>query len=195
MAFETAITIKEVIEKIHTRKYLLPAIQREFVWSTEQIEVLFDSLMRDYPIGSFLFWYVSKENTGDYEFYEFIREYSEFDSRHNPKANINGLDDIITVLDGQQRLTALYIGLRGTYAYKLARRRYGNPQSYPKRKLYLNLLNTAEMYNREYEFKFLTDEEAQERNEDTFWFEVGKILNFDEFGVNQFLIENGLMLK
>lgn len=196
MAFETPITIKDAIEKIHSRKYFLPAIQREFVWNTEQIEILFDSLMRDYPIGSFLFWYVPKENSKDYEFYEFIRDYSELDSRHNPKANINGLDDIITILDGQQRLTALYIGLRGTYAYKLARRRYGNPQSYPKRKLYLNLLNTTEEYNsKQYDFRFLTDEESKVRNENNFWFEVGKILNFDEFQVNQYLIESGLLVS
>jgi len=195
MAFETAITIKDVVEKIHSRKYFLPAIQREFVWNTEQIEILFDSLMRDYPIGSFLFWFVSKENTKDYEFYEFIRDYSELDSRHNPKANINGLDDIITVLDGQQRLTALYIGLKGTYAYKLARRRYGNPQSYPKRKLYLNLLNTTETYSKQYDFRFLTEEEAQVRDNERFWFEVGKILNFEEYQVNQYLLENGLLMS
>lgn len=193
MAFETPITIKEAVENIHARKYLLPAIQREFVWSTDQIEVLFDSLMRDYPIGSFLFWYVSRDNTGDYEFYEFIREYSELDSRHNPKANINGNDDIITVLDGQQRLTALYIGLRGSYAYKLPRKRVGNPSAYPKRKLYLNLRGTSELSNREYNFHFLTTEESQLRDEKTYWFEVGKILSFEEFEVNEYLLQNDVM--
>lgn len=132
MAFETPIKIKDAVEGIYSRQFLLPAIQREFVWSADQIEVLFDSLMRDYPIGSFLFWYVPKQNTRDYEYYEFIRNYSELDARHNPKANINGNDDIVTVLDGQQRLTALYIGLKGTYAYKLPRKRVGNPAAYPQ---------------------------------------------------------------
>lgn len=46
MSFEKALTIKECIENIHRKKYLLPAIQREFVWDTGQIERLFDSLMR-----------------------------------------------------------------------------------------------------------------------------------------------------
>jgi uncharacterized protein with ParB-like and HNH nuclease domain len=193
MAFETPITIKEAVENIHSRKYLLPAIQREFVWSTDQIEVLFDSLMRDYPIGSFLFWYVSRENTGDYEFYEFIREYSELNARHNPKANINGNEDIITVLDGQQRLTALYIGLKGSYAYKLPRKRAGNPSAYPKRKLYLNLRGISELSNREYEFQFLTFEESQSKDESTYWFEVGKILDFEEFEVNEYLLQNDVM--
>ena len=58
MSFQTPLTIDEVIEGIHTKKYLLPSIQREFVWSPEQIKMLFDSLMRDYPINSFLFWKV-----------------------------------------------------------------------------------------------------------------------------------------
>ena len=58
MGFETPITISKAIGEIQSNKYLLPAIQREFVWSAEQIESLFDSLLRGYPIGSFLFWKV-----------------------------------------------------------------------------------------------------------------------------------------
>lgn len=72
MSFERPVTIKEAIENIHRKKYLLPAIQREFVWSAEQIEVLFDSLMRNYPIGSFLFWSVERDNLTNYQFYEFV---------------------------------------------------------------------------------------------------------------------------
>ncbi len=56
MAFQTPITISEALGSIERREYVLPAIQREFVWWPEQIECLFDSLMRGYPIGSFLFW-------------------------------------------------------------------------------------------------------------------------------------------
>jgi len=119
MPFETPITIKESVDKVHKKKYLLPAIQREVVWKTKQIERLFDSLMRDYPIGSFLFWRVERQRSKDYQFYEFIRDYHEQDNRHNPKADISGDDDIVAILDGQQRLTALYVGLKGTYAYKL----------------------------------------------------------------------------
>ena len=60
MAFQTPITISDALERIHKRQYALPAIQREFVWSQEQICALFDSLMRGYPIGAFLFWEVKK---------------------------------------------------------------------------------------------------------------------------------------
>lgn len=99
MSFQTPLTIKEVIENIHRKKYILPAIQREFVWNTDQIERLFDSLMQGYPVGSFLFWYVNKEKSKDFQFYEFIREYHEKDNRHNPIADISGEEDIIAVLD------------------------------------------------------------------------------------------------
>lgn len=40
---------------------MLPAIQREFVWSTNQITKLFDSIMRGSPVGSFLLWDVKRE--------------------------------------------------------------------------------------------------------------------------------------
>lgn len=71
MSFQTPIKIKEALDKIQENRYLLPAIQREFVWKPEQIEKLFDSLMNDYPIGSFLFWEVKEPK--NYRFYEFIK--------------------------------------------------------------------------------------------------------------------------
>lgn len=55
MAYQTALTIESVLKDIDAKKYLLPSIQREFVWSTKQIEKLFDSLMMDYPINAFFF--------------------------------------------------------------------------------------------------------------------------------------------
>ncbi|MBR2163346.1 MAG: DUF262 domain-containing protein [Campylobacter sp.] len=48
--FQPPINIIEAIERIKNNEYLLPAFQREYVWSQEQIERLFDSLMRGYPI-------------------------------------------------------------------------------------------------------------------------------------------------
>ncbi len=56
MAFQTPLTIAAVVRDVQRRRYVLPAIQREFVWSDDKICALFDSLMRGYPIGSFLFW-------------------------------------------------------------------------------------------------------------------------------------------
>ena len=192
MAFQTPLTVNEVISNIDSRKYLLPSIQREFVWSAEQIERLFDSLMRDYPISSFLFWEVPKQNINAFKFYEFLRDYHQRNRTHNEKANLNGNENVVAILDGQQRLTSLYIGLKGSYAYKLSHRRFDNEQAYPIRKLYLNLLSASKNLENEYEFKFLTENEAENNNE-KHWFEVSKILNLKEQSqVNEYLIENNL---
>lgn len=197
MSFQTALTIKEVIENVHRKKYILPAIQREFVWGTDQIERLFDSLMQGYPVGSFLFWYVNKEKSKEFQFYEFIRNYHEKDNRHNPVADINGEEDIIAILDGQQRLTSMYIGLKGTYAYKLPRMRRDNPSAYPEQHLYVDLLAPSEDFDTIYDFRFLTKEVADDDNEKNiaFWYKVSDILNIsDQFQVNEYLIETGLNL-
>jgi uncharacterized protein with ParB-like and HNH nuclease domain len=118
MAYETPITIKKAIDNIKKRHYVLPSIQREFVWGTDQIETLFDSLMRDYPIGTFLFWKVDKGKIKDFQFYEFLKKYHEKDHRHNLKADLADDEDIIALLDGQQRMTSLYLALVGSYTFK-----------------------------------------------------------------------------
>jgi len=199
MAFQTPITVKEAIDNIHAKKYLLPAIQREVVWEVDQIARLFDSLMRDYPIGSFLFWHVPREKVGEYQFYEFVRDYHERNRRHNPKADVSGEDDITGILDGQQRLTSLYIGLRGSYAYKEPWRHWDNPQAFPIRRLYLNLLvpkKNGDETDMVYDFAFLSDEEARDSTAETFWFKVGDILNLrEQWEVNDYLIKHGLLQK
>lgn len=172
MSFETAITIRETLNKIQSNKYLLPAIQREFVWKSEQIENLFDSLMNDYPIGSFLFWNVEKPR--DYRFYKFIQKYNQKEKNHNEIINLADNQEIIAVLDGQQRLTALCIGLLGTYTEKLPYYRWDSPLAFPEKKLCLNLFDGDS--EQKYEFKFCTDKEISQKNEKTYWFKINEIL-------------------
>jgi uncharacterized protein with ParB-like and HNH nuclease domain len=194
MAFQTPLTISEVVNDIHSKKYLLPSIQREFVWSPEQIKMLFDSLMRKYPINSFLFWKVPKDKVSDFKFYEFLRDFHQIDNRRNPKANIRGSNEVMAVLDGQQRLTSLYIALKGTYAYKKRYKKWNDPLAYPKKKLYINLLGSPEDFSYEYEFAFLTDYEAKAEDESHHWFPVGKILDFKELSdVMDYLIASELV--
>ena len=181
MAYETPLTIAEVMKDISADKYVLPSIQREYVWDTEQIETLFDSLMRDYPIGTFLFWEINKDHVGDYDFYGFIRNYHENKNVHNKKVDLKGSDGVTAVLDGQQRLTSIYLGLKGTYAYKLKYLTRNNPNAYPIRKLYLNLLASPTDSDNEYDFRFLFEKEIQ-NNQNTYWFEVGKILDMQDDG-------------
>lgn len=52
---DSSITIYEAMMNIQNGKYVMPAFQRQFVWSMEQIEKLWDSILLDYPIATFLF--------------------------------------------------------------------------------------------------------------------------------------------
>ncbi len=172
MRIEGSETISTVLDNIARRRYLLPAIQRELVWDQDQITKFFDSLMRGYPIGVFLFWLVRKENSNNYQFYEFIGDYHERDNFRNPKANVSGSEDITAILDGQQRLTALYIGYLGSYSYKMPYKRWDNDEAFPKRHLYLNILSGSDDMDMEYDFRFLTESEAKQKDESTFWYRV-----------------------
>lgn len=186
MSFQTPITIAEAINKISDNRYLLPAIQREFVWSHEKIEWLFDSIMKQYPISSFLFWEVTEKTARGYKFYKFIHEYRERFKTHNEEISTNGLFSFQAILDGQQRLTSLYIGLKGSFAYKIHRKNWeNNEKNIPTRKLYLNLSHELkdEEDGKSYNFKFLTNSETNDQRlyKDTnnnLWFKVGDILNF-----------------
>lgn len=193
MSFQTPITIREAIENIDQKKFLLPSIQREFVWKPEQIERLFDSIMKGYPVGSFLFWMVQGENIHKYQFYEFIRDFHEKNNRHNPKANITGLQSLTAILDGQQRLTSLYIGLKGSYTERIPYGRWNSKKAFEKKELYLNLLNPSEKMDYRYDFRFLSSKELESFSDDYFWFRVGNILNFNGLhDIFKFIGENNI---
>src|SRR4051812_7654786 len=109
-------TIVEALSRIHSKSYVLPAIQREFVWRPEQIERLFDSLMQGYPFGTFLFWKVEAATSHKFKFYDFMLNYHQRDAAHCPELGTVPHQTVTAVLDGQQRLTAINIGLRGSMA-------------------------------------------------------------------------------
>ncbi|MEU4477743.1 DUF262 domain-containing protein [Micromonospora sp. NPDC023966] len=182
MPFQAPITIATALERMTRHDYVLPAIQREFVWGPDRICKLFDSLMRGYPIGSFLFWKVNGDKVKSYTFYDFVRTYHARNSPHCPTLDVERGRDVTAILDGQQRLTALNIGLRGSYAEKLPRMRANNPLAYPTKKLYINLLARGDDDELElaYHFRFLTVEEAAFRDESTFWFPVSDVRDISE---------------
>jgi uncharacterized protein with ParB-like and HNH nuclease domain len=173
-------TIKEAMHRVGAKKLYLPAIQRKFVWDAWQIERLFDSIMRDYPIGTFLFWMVEEAKHNDYSFYEFIREYHERDNWKNPLAAKPHLpDELVGVLDGQQRLNSMFVALQGTYSFKRPRVWANNPNAYPVRKFFLNVFKPeVEMEDEDYiyEFSFLAPEEAKEITPKTCWCLVKDLL-------------------
>jgi hypothetical protein len=70
--------------------YFLPAIQREFVWTPEKVVQLFDSLMRGYPISSFLFWELKPENRDRWQVYRFVQDATS-GGTHNDLASTDGV--------------------------------------------------------------------------------------------------------
>ena len=168
MPFEAPMTIKDVLGKIVETGYVLPSIQREFVWGTDQIEKLFDSILRDYPIGSLLLWEIPPSKVESYKFYRFLDKYHELDARHNPPATLSQVAGVRAVLDGQQRLTALVIGLLGSYAEKLPNKRRTNRAAYPVKYLCIDLLNPTgeEAPEFRYRLRFLAEDEMRTDNEE-----------------------------
>ena len=199
MAYEKK-NIRAVIEEINSRKIYLPAIQRQYVWDDDQITRLMDSIMLGYPIGTFLFWKVRKSiiNKKEYSMYEFIKDFHERDVYKNPSAPQPfpiGSDEetIWAVLDGQQRLTSLYIALQGSMSRKLPNKRWKNDDAFPIKELYLDLHSQrTDEEDISYEFKFLTQEEAKKQKDDKLWYLVKDILKYsqDEL-VTDLIIPNG----
>ena len=183
--FKYPISISDAIANIESRKFLLPAIQRKFVWSSGQIEVLFDSIMRDYPINSFMMWNVTSEKTkNSYKFYEFLKEYRAFFKDENPFFNTRGYSDFMAIIDGQQRLTSLYLGLKGTYAYKMPRKWWkDNEDCLPTRKLYLNLTSALpkdDDRKMTYNFGFLSQPEVNKLSQSQDLFLVNDIYLYQD---------------
>ncbi|WRD26805.1 DUF262 domain-containing protein [Helicobacter pylori] len=183
-------SIKDVVDGLNVR-YFLPDIQREYVWlkkaDEKKIEQLFDSILRGYPIGSFLFWKLQKEDIAksdeqdsdklNFQLYQFITNYDER-KPHNEKIRIEEIkrDDLYIVLDGQQRLTSLYIGLRGTRTLKKKNAKINNPNAYEEKRLYLNLKHQPNMDNPEDNYQFEFHAKTPENDKDHFWFKMGDIL-------------------
>ena len=88
--------ISEIISSIENNQLFVPVFQREYVWKRENVKSLFDSLIKGYPFGTMLTW-----------------------STNNPpkmKGNIlydNKMGAIKLILDGQQRITSLYLIITG----------------------------------------------------------------------------------
>ena len=136
-------TIADTLRRIQKGDLILPAIQREYVWKPPQVIGLFDSIMRGYPIGGFLSWRVEPETVKKFRFYGFLKSYSEFNARHNPVLDLAPGSPVNAILDGQQRLTSLNIGLPGSCAWRNRCSWSNIPDNYPRRGLCLILLGEA----------------------------------------------------
>ena len=88
--------ISELISNIRTQDLVLPEFQREYVWSREQAKQLLVSLTRKYPVGGLLFWKTQEPPE--------LKNVEEMPEK---------LGTLQVILDGQQRLTTLYMLVTG----------------------------------------------------------------------------------
>ena len=187
MAYEKK-SVRSVIGDINSRKIYLPAIQRKYVWDDDQITRLMDSIMLGYPIGTFLFWKVKKTviNKKEYSMYEFIKDFHERDLYKNPPAPQPfpiGSDEetIWAILDGQQRLTSMYIALQGSVSRKLPNKRWKNNDAFPQKELFFNLHSRGISEDDiSYEFRFMSSDEAKSQKENKLWYLVKDILKYSQ---------------
>lgn len=87
--------------EIDTGQIKLPMFQREFVWEKEQSAKLIDSILKGFPIGTFIFWKTKEE----------LRSYKEVGNHKLPETPKG--DYVQYILDGQQRITSLYAIRKG----------------------------------------------------------------------------------
>ena len=177
-----SMTIACALSKINNSLYL-PAIQRPYVWKPEAIVELFDSLLQGYPISSFLFWDVEPQNRRRWAIYKFQEAFRQGET-WNEKVEPDGRD-IVFVLDGQQRLTSLLVGLRGSYTL---RERYGRKTkvtSYRAHHLYLDLFKDPEDVDEDDEvtanrFALSFADVAPRNDHRSLWIKIGEILDLED---------------
>ena len=90
-----------LVTEVTTGQVKIPQFQRQFVWDKASSAKLIDSMVRGYPIGTFIFWRTDEElravrNIGNIELPE--QEKGEF---------------VNYVLDGQQRITSIFAAIKG----------------------------------------------------------------------------------
>ncbi len=193
-------TILEIIDEIDSQKVYLPAIQRRnYMWGEDKIISLMDSIMREYPFGTFLFWEIKRKTVNDkgYSMYEFIKDYHETDSYRNELTGLpfsideaNEDDTILAVLDGQQRLTSLYIALKGSISIELPGKHRSNENAFPRKELYFNLLSKKSDDNDEivYSFSFMPENEVPEDSDECIWYKVKDIVQHpDAVSLNRYI--------
>lgn len=141
-------TLNGVMAQVEAGKIVLPAMQRPFVWKDDRITKLIDSMLRGFPLGTALLWKTST-----------MQRFRRFQKDVQPDAGITvdfDSDDSTErylVLDGQQRLTSLFVAITGTYDGK---------------KLFVDVLSGVkgdkDPGDAYWDCRFLTEKEAKDLN-------------------------------
>ena len=117
--------LARVFQELEQGNMRIPRFQRSYVWEKSKIVKLLNSIYHEYPIGSFFLWEADAEMEG------FCRDITEFGFPSKPEGNRFSF-----ILDGQQRITSLYVALKGK---KLAGTDYSNICFNLERKVFNNL--------------------------------------------------------
>ncbi|MFA6446498.1 MAG: DUF262 domain-containing protein, partial [Candidatus Paceibacterota bacterium] len=98
--------LADIVHDIEKGILRIPQFQREFVWDKPRVIKLLESIYLEYPIGSFFFWDAPRK------YYDFYRDIAELGLPKPDK-----YEKIVFILDGQQRLTSLYVTVKGLTLY------------------------------------------------------------------------------
>lgn len=180
-------SISSLIQDIN-KEYYIPVFQRQITWDREQMIDLFDSLMKDYYIGELLFWHPSYSDSSEVPCYKFIKNY--IPDNRAPKESLDGRfrnniteleiedsQDLTFVLDGQQRLNTLFIGLKGHMWKREKGAEYAKQSSWEKTELYIDLMNDSD--ENSYKFEFISDPDNKNNKQNEYWYKVSEILDVD----------------
>jgi len=144
MADWKALKIHDVVQDIENNTIVLPVIQRNFVWDEEKMELLFDSLLKGNSFGGIMALEEEKGSQPLFAFRHFSKDGDLLDSDLPPVLD----NTTILIIDGQQRLQAFYMGLKGGVNGK---------------NLYFNLFSQSDY---EFEFAGQVNDLATSRKED-----------------------------
>lgn len=160
-------------------------------------------------MGTFLFWVLNKDVASNYAFYEFLRDYDQREpfNRLHRGAFLGDEKEITGVLDGQQRLSSLYLAMMGSYSAKKLYQRVDNDSAYEQTVLYVNLLSLPYCINdqnkidliedKNFEFMFLIENDSKtkvnrkinfvddaegvtESDDYMYWYKVGDVLKWGD---------------
>ena len=96
-----SVTFPSLFDQIRNGTIKIPQFQRDFVWAKGMSARLLDSIIKGYPIGTFILWSTQERLRS-------IRNLGGTDLPDTPAGNA-----VKYVLDGQQRLTSLFVTLNG----------------------------------------------------------------------------------
>lgn len=138
----------ELMRNIENGIYQIPKFQRDFIWEKVRVAKLLDSIIKGYPIGTFILW-KTKDKLGS------VKKIGNEIFKELPEG-----DFVYYILDGQQRITSLYLAVRGI--------NLNDGENY--REIYVDLEEAKKWFeNPEYDGEIVTIEKPEHNKFVTFY--------------------------